>query len=70
MYFDLENLIKRFRRAMKNIPANEEGKHMIAVEEVIDYLQYLIDDDDYFDDENEWNFDEDDDDDDGEYEEE
>lgn len=66
MYFDLENLIKRFRRVMKNIPVNEKGKHMISVEEVIDYLQYLIDDDDYFDDEDELNFDEDEDEDDDE----
>ena len=60
MYFDLENLIKRFRRAMKNLPVNDEGKHVTTVEDVIDYLKYLIDDDDYFCEEDEWNFDEDD----------
>ena len=60
MYFDLYNLIKRFKREMKNCPVNDEGKHVTTLEDVNEYLQYLIDDDDYFDDENEWNFDEDD----------
>jgi hypothetical protein len=54
MYFGLYNLIKRFKRAMKKIPINEEGKHPTTIEDVIEYLQWLIDDDDYdyFDEDN------------------
>ena len=47
MYFDLYNLIKRFKKAMKNCPVNDEGKHVTTLEDVIEYLQWLIDDDDY-----------------------
>ena len=47
MYFDLYNLIKRFKKAMKKCPVNEEGKHVTTLEDVIEYLQWLIDDDDY-----------------------
>ena len=59
MYFDLYNLIKRFKRAMKCCPVNDEGEHVTTLEDVIEYLEWLIDYDDYFDDEDEWNFDED-----------
>jgi hypothetical protein len=58
MRFDLEYLIKRFKRAMNNLPVNKEGKHMIAMEDVIEYIQYIIDDDDYFCDEEDWEDDE------------
>ena len=54
MYFDLENLIERFNKIMhKQLSVNEEGKHMVAMEDVIEYLQYLVDCDDYFDEDEE-----------------
>lgn len=51
MYYDLEILIRRLNKAMDNFPTNEEGKHITTIEDVIDYLQYIIDDDNFLDDE-------------------
>ena len=47
MYYDLEHLIKTFNASINDLPTNDEGKHMVAMEEVISYLEYLINDDNY-----------------------
>lgn len=50
MYYDLEILIRRLRKNMCNFSTNEDGKHVTTIEDVIEYLQYLIDDDNFLDD--------------------
>lgn len=60
MRFDLECLIKRFKRITNKLPINEDGKHMVAMEDIIEYIQYIIDDDDYFCEEEDWEDEEDD----------
>ena len=63
MRFDLECLIKRFKRIMNKLPINIDGKHMVAMEDIIEYIQYIIDDDDYFCEEDDWDDEEDNEDD-------
>ena len=60
MRYDLRFLIKRFKRVMNKLPINRDGKHMVAMEDVIEYIQYIIDDDDYFCEEEDWDDEEDD----------
>lgn len=45
LYFDLEKLIEIFENKSNDLPVNENGKHVIEMETIIEYLQYLIDDD-------------------------
>lgn len=48
-YFDLEKLIEIFENKLNNLPVNENGKHIIEMETVIEYLRHLVDDDDFLD---------------------